>query len=68
VRVTYTLRHATLGTQFRFGQQPLKKTLVAASQPKRAVYGTVYIEKPGTYPFSFSRLPREPRRLSSSIR
>jgi hypothetical protein len=52
VRVTYTLRHATLGTQFRFGQQPLKKTLVAASQPKRAVYGTVYIEKPGTYPFS----------------
>lgn len=52
VRVTYTLRNATLGTQFRFAQQPLKKTLVASSQPKRAVYGTVYVDKNGQYPFS----------------
>ncbi|MCB1275947.1 hypothetical protein [Prosthecobacter sp.] len=52
VRVTYTLKHATLGSQFRFGQQPLKKTLTASHQPKRAVYGTVYIDKPGTYPFA----------------
>ncbi len=52
VRVTYTLRNATIGTQFRFAQQPLKKTLVASSQPKRAVYGTVYVEKSTLYPFS----------------
>jgi hypothetical protein len=52
VRVTYTLRVATMGTQFRFAQQPLKKSLVATSQPKRAVYGTVYVEKNATYPFS----------------
>ncbi len=51
VRVTYTLKHATIGTQFRFGQQPLKKILSASSQPKRVVYGDVYVEKPGTYPF-----------------
>jgi len=52
VRLTYTLRNATLGTQFRFAQQPLKKTLMATSQPKRVVYGTVYVEKPAMYPFS----------------
>lgn len=52
VRVTYTLRTATMGTQFRFAQQPLKKTLMATSQPKRVVYGTVYVEKPTMYPFS----------------
>jgi hypothetical protein len=52
VRLTYTLRNATLGTQFRFAQQPLKKTLMATSQPKRVVYGTVYVEKPTVYPFS----------------
>jgi len=51
VRVTYTMRHATLGSQFRFGQQPMKKTLIASSQPKRVVYGEVQVEKPGTYPF-----------------
>ncbi len=51
VRVTYTMRHATLGSQFRFGQQAMKKSLIASSQPKRVVYGEVYVEKPGTYPF-----------------
>ena len=51
VRLTYKLNHATLGTQFRFGQQAMKKTLTASSQPRRVAYGTVYIEKPGTYPF-----------------
>ncbi|MBN8418240.1 MAG: hypothetical protein J0L73_04945 [Verrucomicrobia bacterium] len=52
VRVTYTLRNTTLGTQFRFAQQPLKKTLMATSQPKCVVYGTVYVDKPMMYPFS----------------
>ncbi|MCX6852783.1 MAG: hypothetical protein NTY98_28170 [Verrucomicrobia bacterium] len=52
VRLTYTLRNATLGTQFRFAQQPLKKTLMATSQPKKVVYGTVYVEKSTMYPFS----------------
>jgi len=52
VRVTYMQRVASMGTQFRFAQQPLKKNLVAASQPRRAVYGTVHVEKNATYPFS----------------
>jgi hypothetical protein len=52
VRVTYTLRNASLGTQFRFAQQPFKKTLMASSKPKRVVYGTVYVEKATMYPFS----------------
>ncbi len=52
VRVTYTLRNATLGTQFRFAQQPMKKTLIASSQPKKVVYGTVYVDKATLYPFS----------------
>ncbi|HBJ84480.1 MAG TPA: hypothetical protein DDZ88_11540 [Verrucomicrobiales bacterium] len=51
VRLTYTLRHANLGSQFRFGDKSLKKNLTASSQPRTAVYGEVYIEKPGTYPF-----------------
>ena len=51
VRVTYTLKHANLGSQFRFGDKSLKKNLTASSLPKSAVYGEVYIEKPGTYPF-----------------
>lgn len=51
IRVTYTLKHASLGTQFRFGQQGLKKTLMASGQPKSIIYGEVYIEQPGTYPF-----------------
>ncbi len=53
VRVTYTLRHATLGSQFRLGDKSLKKTLMGSSQPKVLSYGQVYIEKPGTYPFVF---------------
>jgi hypothetical protein len=51
VRLTYTLRHANLGSQFRFGEKSLKKNLTATSLPKTMVYGEVYIEKPGTYPF-----------------
>ncbi len=51
VRLSYTLKYTALGTQFRFGQQPLKKTLTSSSKPRWAVYGTVYIEKPGSYPF-----------------
>lgn len=51
VRITYTLKHTAAGTQFRFSQTQLKKSLLAASQPKVAVYGELYIEKPGTYPF-----------------
>ncbi len=51
IRVSYTLKHAALGTQFRFGQQQMKKSLTSAGQPQWAVYGEIYIEKPGVYPF-----------------
>lgn len=51
VRLTYTLRHAALGTQFRIGDQQLKKSLLATSQPKQVVYGQVKIAQAGTLPF-----------------
>lgn len=51
VRLTYTLRHAALGTQFRIAQQQLKKPLLATSQPKQVVYGQINVEQAGTLPF-----------------
>lgn len=51
VRITYTLRHASLGTQFRMAGQQLKKALTASGQPKQAVYGQITITEPGTCPF-----------------
>lgn len=52
VRVTYTLRHASLGTQFRIAGQSLKKPLMATSKPKQMVYGQVNITEPGQCPFT----------------
>lgn len=52
VRLTYTLRHAGLGTQFRIAGQSLKKPLLASSTPKQVVYGQVNIAEPGVCPFT----------------
>lgn len=51
VRLTYTLKHASLGTQFRIAEQQLKKPLLATSQPKQVVFGQINIAKPGNVPF-----------------
>lgn len=51
VRLTYTLRHASLGTQFRIAGQQLKKSILASSLPKQVVYGQVTIAEAGICPF-----------------
>lgn len=51
VRVTYTMRHASLGSQFRIAGQQMKKVLIASGRPKVAVYGQVTITEPGVCPF-----------------
>lgn len=52
VRLTYTMKFATLGTQVKFGEQRVKTILTAAPQPKRAYFGEIFIEKPGEHEFS----------------
>lgn len=52
VRLTYTLKHATLGAQFKMGEQRLRKILTATVQPKRAFFGELFVDQPGDYPFA----------------
>jgi hypothetical protein len=52
VRLTYTMNHATLGAQVKFGEQRVKTTLTASARPKRAYFGEIFIEKPGEHTFS----------------
>ncbi|HEY1050788.1 MAG TPA: hypothetical protein VGE39_13555 [Prosthecobacter sp.] len=52
VRLTYTLRHASLGTQFRIAGQSLKKPLLASTKPKQVAYGQINIAEPGVVPFT----------------
>ena len=52
VRLTYTMRFATLGAQVKFGEQRVKTTLTAAPQPKRAYFGEIFIDKPGEHEFA----------------
>ena len=52
VRLTYTMKFATLGAQVKFGEQRVKTILTAAAQLKRAYFGEIFIEKPGEHEFS----------------
>lgn len=52
LRLTYTMKFATLGAQIKFGDQRVKATLTAAAQPKRAYFGEIFIDKPGEHTFS----------------
>jgi hypothetical protein len=52
VRLTYTLKHATLGVQVKLGEQRLKKMLTASGDPRRVYFGAVTIEQPGKLDFS----------------
>ena len=47
VRVTYTLKSASLGVQFKFGEERLKKTLVHSAEPRHAWLGEIYIPEAG---------------------
>jgi hypothetical protein len=52
VRMTYTLSKASLPLQLRLGEQRLKKTLAAASEPKEVYLGEVYIAQADLAPFA----------------
>lgn len=52
VRLTYTLKHATLGVQVKLGEQRLKKMLTAAGEPRRVHFGTIQVEKAGAHDFA----------------
>lgn len=48
VRMTYVLKSASLGVQFKFGEERLKKQLTTtAGQPKHAWLGEIYIPAAG---------------------
>lgn len=51
VRLTYTMRHANLGTQFRIGGQAFKKSISSAPQPKQVIYGQFTLTEAGPLPF-----------------
>ncbi len=52
VRLTYTMKHATLGAQIKFGDERVKATLTASAVPKRAYFGEIFIDKAGEHAFS----------------
>lgn len=59
VRLTYTLKRATLGMQFRLGELAAKKSLTTAYQPKKTYLGKVTIAQPGDVPFALLTPPTE---------
>lgn len=59
VRLTYTLKRASLGMNFRLGDLSVKKSLVTAYRPSKTYLGTVYIAKPGHIPFSLLTPPTD---------
>ena len=59
VRLTYTLRRASLGMQFRIGDLVSKKPLKSSVTPRRSYLGTVHIQSAGDFPFSMITPPAE---------
>jgi hypothetical protein len=59
VRLTYTLKRASLGMNFRLGDLSVKKSLITAYRPTKIYLGTVYIAKPGDLPFSLLTPPTD---------
>jgi hypothetical protein len=59
VRLTYTLKRASLGMNFRLGDLSVKKSLLTAYRPTKTYLGTVYIAKPGDLPFSLLTPPTD---------
>ena len=52
VRLTYTMKHVSLGAQIKFGEQRVKAMLSASAVPKRAYFGEIFIEEPGEKTFA----------------
>lgn len=47
VRLSYTLKNATLGVQFKFGENALKKQLIVSSTARQTYIGEIYIPAAG---------------------
>jgi len=52
VRMTYTMRAATMAVQFKFGEQRLKKVLTASFTPLSTYLGAVSFEAAGDFAFA----------------
>lgn len=59
VRLTYTLKRAALGMQFRIADLAVKRPLETAYTPRKAYLGAVYIAQPGDVPFSLLTPPTD---------
>lgn len=59
VRLTYTLKRAGLGMQFRLGELTVKRLLATAYQPQKTYLGTVYIAAAGDVPFALLTPPTD---------
>ena len=59
VRLTYVLKRAALGMQFRIADLAVKRSLETAYEPRKAYLGTVYIAQPGDVPFSLLTPPTD---------
>lgn len=59
VRLTYSLKRAALGMQFRMADLAVKRQLETAYAPRKAYLGHVYIAQPGDLPFSLLTPPTD---------
>jgi hypothetical protein len=59
VRLTYTLRRAALGVQFRIGDLTVKHSLKSAPGPRKTILGEVYLAQAGDVPFMMLTPPTE---------
>lgn len=59
VRLTYTLRRAALGVQFRIGELTVKRSLKSAAAPRKIFLGEVYLAQAGEVPFMMLTPPTE---------
>lgn len=59
VRLTYTLRRASLGMQFRMADLVAKKPLKNSATPRKLYLGDVHITQTGPLPFSMITAPSE---------
>ncbi len=59
VRLTYSLKRAALGMQFRMADLAVKRPLETAYTPRKTYLGSVYITQPGDVPFSLLTPPTD---------
>jgi hypothetical protein len=52
VRMTYELQLASLGTQVKFGEERLRKTLLSSLTGRKVYFGELFVEKAGEHEIS----------------